>query len=110
MFRDFQPLENEEEDVSYDVESLFRSISLKETVNYILDQICVYKILPQICYRVIFKRLLMKQATEITFTFNNKFCKQIDGCTMDRPLSVTLIIVVFFCKYFENILFVAISS
>ena len=27
----------------------------------------------------IFKRLLMKSATEITFTFNNIFCKQIDG-------------------------------
>ena len=37
--RDFPPLENEEEDVSYDVESLFTKIPLKETVNYILDQI-----------------------------------------------------------------------
>ena len=32
----------------------------------------------------------MKLPTEVTFTFNNKFCKQIDGYTMGAPLSVTL--------------------
>ena len=47
-FTDFPPIENEEEDVSYDVESLFSNIPLKETVNYILDQIYGHKILPQI--------------------------------------------------------------
>ena len=41
--RDFPPLENVEEDVSYDVESLFTNIPVKETVNYILDQIYVHK-------------------------------------------------------------------
>ena len=66
------------------------NIPVKETVNYILDQIYDHKTLPQICSRLIFKRLLMKQATEVIFTFNNKFCKQIDGCTMGGPLSVTL--------------------
>ena len=50
--RDFPPLENEEEDVSYDVESLFTNIPLKETVNYILDHIDIHKILPQICSRL----------------------------------------------------------
>ena len=61
--RDFPPLENVEEGVSYDVESLFTNIPVKETVNYILDQIYVHKALPQIChYRLIFKRLLMKLA------------------------------------------------
>ena len=35
--RDFLPLENEEEDVSYEVESLVTSMPFKETVNYILD-------------------------------------------------------------------------
>ena len=75
---DFPPLENEEQDVSYDVESLFNNMPLKETVDYILDQIYVHKILPQICFRLIFKRLLMKLAAEVTFTFNN-------GCTMGGP-------------------------
>ena len=48
---DFPPLKNEE-DVSYDVESLFTNIPLKETVNYILDHIYIHKILPQICSRL----------------------------------------------------------
>ena len=88
--RDFPPLEREEEEVFYDVESLFINIPVKETVNDIFDQIYVHKTLPQIYSRLIFKRLLMKLATKVTFTFNNKFCKQIDGCTMDGASSVTL--------------------
>ena len=44
--RDIPALENEEEDVLYDDKSLFTNISLKETVNYKLDQICVQKMLP----------------------------------------------------------------
>ena len=80
--REFPPLESEEEDVSYDVDSLFTKLPLKETLNYILDQIYVHKIPPQICSSLFFKRLLMKLATEVTFTFNNKFCKQINGCTI----------------------------
>ena len=70
--------------------SSFINIPVKETVNDILDQIYVHKTLPQICSRLIFKRLLMKLATKVTFTFNNKFCKQIDGCTMYGSSSVTL--------------------
>ena len=44
--RDLPPLEDEEEDVSYDVESLFTNIPIEETVNYILDQIYIKKVLP----------------------------------------------------------------
>ena len=33
--------------------------------------------------------MLLKLATECTYTFNHKFYKQIDGCTMGCPLSVT---------------------
>ena len=32
----------------------------------------------------------MKLATEVIFTFNNKFCKQIYGRTMGGPLSATV--------------------
>ena len=38
-----------------------------------------------------FKMLLIKLATEETFTLNNNFFKQIDGCTMGGSLSATLI-------------------
>ena len=45
----FGTRENEEENVTYDVEPLFTNIPLKETVNYVLDQIYVQNALPQIC-------------------------------------------------------------
>ena len=47
------------------------------------------KKLKPICSKLIFKRLLLKLATEVTFTINNNFFKQTDGCTMGGPLSVT---------------------
>ena len=67
---------------------LFRFIK-NDTIDYILDQIYVQQKLKPICSKLIFKRLLIKLSTEVTFTFNDKFCKQIDGCTMGGPLSVT---------------------
>ena len=39
--------------------------------------------------KLIFRRLLVKLATECTFQYNSRFLKQVDGCTMGRPLSVT---------------------
>ena len=38
---------------------------------------------------MIFKRLLLKLATESTYIFQSQFYKQTDGCTMGGPLSVT---------------------
>ena len=32
---------------------------------------------------------MTKLATECTFKFNRRFLKQVDGCTMEGPLSVT---------------------
>ena len=66
----------EHEDVSYDVESLFTNIPINETIDYILDQIYNKKKLKPICPKLIFKRLLLKLATELTFTINNNFFKQ----------------------------------
>ena len=42
-----------------------------------------------ICSTLIFRRLLIKLATERTFKFNKRFLKQVDGCTMGGSLSVT---------------------
>ena len=82
-------LQDKKEDVSYDVESLFSNILIEETINYITEQIYVHKKLMQICSKLIFRRLLMKFATECTFKFNSRFLKQVDGCTMGGVLSVT---------------------
>ena len=82
-------LQDDEEDVSFDVELLFTNIPIEETINYINDQIYVHKKLTPICSKLIFRRLLIKLATECTFKFNSRFLKQVDGCTMGGPLSVT---------------------
>ena len=71
----------------------------KKAVNYVLDQIYVHNTLPQICSRLIFKGLVKKLATELTFTFNNKVCKDINGCTMGRTLPVTLSIHIYIYMY-----------
>ena len=89
MLSSIPPLQDDEEDVSYDVESIFTNIPIQETINYIIEQIYVHKKLTPICSKLIFRRLLIKLATECTFKFNNRFLKQVDGCTMGGPLSVT---------------------
>ena len=90
LLKEQPPLSDDEEYVSYDVESLFTNIPVKQTVNYILEQIYDKGKLRPMCSRLIFKRLLLKLTTDSTFIFNTKFYKQVDGCTMGGPLSVTL--------------------
>ena len=89
MLSSIPPLQGDEEDVSYHVESLFTSILIEETINYIIEQIYVHKKLTPICSKLIFRRLLIKLAIECTFQFNSIFLKQVDGSTMGGPLSVT---------------------
>ena len=84
------PLKDDEEYISYDAESLFTNILLKETIDYILEQIYVHNKLPIICSKAIFPRLLEKIITENIFQLNSKFFKQTDVCAMGGPLSVTL--------------------
>ena len=55
------------EDVSYDVESLFTNIPVKETIGYILHKIYVDKSIKPFCKKSIFKRLLVKLTKECVF-------------------------------------------
>ena len=90
MLKDQTPLNPNEEYVSYYVEALFANIPVYETINYIINEIYQKKKLPQLCSKTIFKRLLYKLTTEVSFQFNYKLFKQTDGCTIGGPLSVTL--------------------
>ena len=81
------PFSDDEEDVSYDVESLFTSIPVKETVNYICDEIYVNNRLKHLCKRSILEKLLYKLTTECTFSANNKLYKQTDRVTMGHSLN-----------------------
>ena len=71
MLSSIPPLQNDEEDVSYDIESLYINIPIE--ANYIIEQIYVHKKLEAICLKLIFKRLLIKLTAEVTFNFNSIF-------------------------------------
>ena len=85
------PSPEDEEDISYDVESLFTNISIKETIGFICDEIYNRKKLKPICKQSIFNKLLYKFTTECTFSLTGKLRKQIDGVAMGDTLSVTLL-------------------
>ena len=74
--------------MSYDVESLFTIVPVRETINYILAEIYNHQKLKPVCSKVIFKYLLLKLTNESTFIFNTKYYKQTDSRIMGGPLSV----------------------
>ena len=81
------PLSEDEEDVSYDVESLFTNIRIK---HFICEEIYVRKKLEPICKKSMFKKLLYKLTMECTFSATGKLWKQVDGVSMGGTLSVIL--------------------
>ena len=54
-----------------------------------IEQIYFHKKLTPIRSKLIFRRSLIKLATECTFKFNIRFFKQVYACTTGGPLSVT---------------------
>ena len=72
MLSSIPPLQD---DPSYDIESLFTNIQIEETISYITEQIYVHKKLMPICLKLIFRKLLIKIATECTFKCNSRFLK-----------------------------------
>ena len=90
MIKTLPPLQKNEWYVSYDVDSLFTNIPLKETIDYIIHKTHNEKLLKPICKKLIFKRLLYKLTAYCTIQFNQSFYKQIHGWAMGGPLSVIL--------------------
>ena len=84
------PISEDEEDVSFDVESLFTNIPIKDTIDFICEEIYVHKKLEPICNKSIFKKLLYKLTTECAFSVTGKLQKQVGGVSMGGTLSVTL--------------------
>ena len=83
-------LSEDEEGVSYDVESLFTNIPIKDTIDFICEEIYVHKKLEPICKKSIFKKPLYKLTMECTFSATGKLWKQVDGVSMGGTLSVIL--------------------
>ena len=86
LIKDQPPINDDEEYVSYDVDSLFTNIPVAETIEYIIHQIYTEKKIPPICSKLVFQCLLI---IECSFQFNHQLLKQVEGCTMGGPLSVT---------------------
>ena len=55
MLQDLPPLNSNEEYILYDVDSLFTNIPLKETIDYILKEVCVNRKMKTFCSKLIFK-------------------------------------------------------
>ena len=83
-------MSEDEEDVSYSIESLFTNNPINETIDFICDEIYIHKRLQPVCKRSIFKKLLLKLITECTFSINEQLYKQIDGVSMGGILSGAL--------------------
>ena len=75
LLKDKPPLEPDEEYLLYDVESLLTNILIKDTIEYILDQVYNKQKLEPLCSKLIFKRLLVKLTIESTFIFDSKYYK-----------------------------------
>ena len=90
------------EDVSYDVEPLFTSIPVAETIEYILNRVYTNKELKLLCKKSIFKKLLIKLTKESVFSVNNRLIKQIDRCPMGGPISLVFSDI-YMCKMEEDV-------
>ena len=71
-------LDSHEEYVSYDVDSLFRSIPLDETVDFTLDEIYFGKKFEPFCKKSAFKKLINKLHKGCASLVNGRLMKQID--------------------------------
>ena len=78
----------DEENVSYDVELLFKNVPIDETIDYICKQLYVNKKLAPMCSKTIFVKLLKKVNKGSIFSANERLYKQIDGFAMGSPLPV----------------------
>ena len=67
------PKHNDEQDVSYDVESLFTSIPLQDTINYILNEIYVNKTIKPFCQKKLIFKNLFTLVNKRLFVFREQY-------------------------------------
>ena len=75
MLSSIPSLQDDEDDVSYDVDSLFTKYSYGRNNQIYHLKIYVHKKLTPICSKLISGRLLIKLSTEFTFKFNSRFLR-----------------------------------
>ena len=67
MLSSIPPLQDDEEDVSYDVESLFTNIPIQETINYIIEPIYVQKKVDANLFETDFQKIVDKTCYRMYF-------------------------------------------
>ena len=72
------------------MDSLFTSIPLGETIDFIFDKIYVRKKLEPFRKKSVFKKLINKLCKGCTFLADGKLIRQVDGFPMGGPISVVL--------------------
>ena len=73
------------------LKSLITSISVNETINYIIKEIDENKVIKPMCKsKLIFRRLLEKLLKICIFSANNTLVKQVVGCQMSGAISVIM--------------------
>ena len=81
------------------MDSLFTSIPLGESIDFILDDIYVRKKLEHFCKKSVFKKLCNKLYKGRTFLADGRLIRQVDGYLIGGPISVVLSII--FCVKME---------
>ena len=74
------------EDVSYDVEGLFTSIPVKETIDYIIQKIYVKKEIT-ILQKLYFYKITKGTYSKCVFSINNRLIKQVNVWPKGGPIS-----------------------
>ena len=91
LIKKLPPKGLDEEDVSYDVEALFTSIPVADTIDYILHEIYEKEVIKPLCEKkLVFKRLLERLTSGSVFSANGKLVKQLDGCPIGGSFSVRM--------------------
>ena len=90
LLRKLPPKGLDEVDISYDVESLFTSIPISDTIDFIIDEIYEKNLLPHLCKQLIFRRLLERLCSGCLFSANNKLIRQKDGCPIGGIFSMIM--------------------
>ena len=87
--------------VSFDVESLFTNVPLKQTINIIIRRAYNEKLLDTTLTKRSLEKLLTDSCTKTAFSFDNNFSEQVDGVSMGSPLGPVLANIIL--TEFENV-------
>ena len=84
-----QPIQEDEdeEDVSYDVESLFTSIPVRKTIDFILSEIYDRHVVKSFCPKRLHFKCVLERTGECKFSVNGVLVRQKDGCPIGGSMS-----------------------